>query len=82
MIFFHFKVFEVLLFLQSIRGPRRARTVDPRIKSPLLYRLSYRPHCDLVTSSKTIGKFHPDYRLFAARLNRSRMAVAMPSPVG
>ena len=26
-------------------GPRRARTVDPRIKSPLLYRLSYRPHC-------------------------------------
>jgi hypothetical protein len=24
-------------------GPRRARTVDPRIKSPLLYRLSYRP---------------------------------------
>ena len=25
-------------------GPRRARTVDPRIKSPLLYRLSYRPH--------------------------------------
>ena len=28
-------------------GPRRARTVDPRIKSPLLYRLSYRPHCTL-----------------------------------
>ena len=26
-------------------GPRQARTVDPRIKSPLLYRLSYRPHC-------------------------------------
>ena len=25
-------------------GPRQARTVDPRIKSPLLYRLSYRPH--------------------------------------
>jgi hypothetical protein len=30
-----------------ICGPRRARTVDPRIKSPLLYRLSYRPHCAL-----------------------------------
>ena len=28
-------------------GPRRARTDDPRIKSPLLYRLSYRPHCTL-----------------------------------
>ena len=31
-------------------GPRRARTVDPRIKSPLLYQLSYRPHCALVLS--------------------------------
>ena len=27
-----------------VSGPRQARTVDPRIKSPLLYRLSYRPH--------------------------------------
>ena len=32
-------------------GPRRARTVDPRIKSPLLYRLSYRPHCTLQISA-------------------------------
>jgi Zn-dependent oligopeptidase len=32
---------------ESESGPRRARTVDPRIKSPLLYRLSYRPHCNL-----------------------------------
>ena len=31
-------------------GPRQARTVDPRIKSPLLYRLSYRPHCNLAKS--------------------------------
>ena len=30
--------------IEGRSGPRRARTVDPRIKSPLLYRLSYRPH--------------------------------------
>ena len=34
--------------LSVLSGPRRARTVDPRIKSPLLYRLSYRPHCTLL----------------------------------
>ena len=38
-----FDVLKVREILQ-ISGPRRARTVDPRIKSPLLYRLSYRPH--------------------------------------
>ena len=29
------------------RGPCEFRSHDPRIKSPLLYRLSYRPHCML-----------------------------------
>jgi len=28
------------------RGPCEFQTHDPRIKSPLLYRLSYRPHAD------------------------------------
>ena len=34
----------VCIGLNERSGPRQARTVDPRIKSPLLYRLSYRPH--------------------------------------
>ena len=42
-------------FLES--GPRRARTVDPRIKSPLLYRLSYRPHCETGTNVKFVMEF-------------------------
>ena len=36
-------------------GPRRARTVDPRIKSPLLYRLSYRPHFTAISDKPLSG---------------------------
>jgi hypothetical protein len=46
-------------------GPRRARTVDPRIKSPLLYRLSYRPH---FTLNKTVLTFLT--RVYANRIGK------------
>ena len=64
-------------------GPRRARTVDPRIKSPLLYRLSYRPHCNLAKSPPNTRRILAEfYRPFDARIKRSRMARAKPSPAG
>ena len=67
-------------------GPRRARTVDPRIKSPLLYRLSYRPHCALTiqyskSQANRIGVFWL-YLPREARSNRSLIATARPSPTG
>jgi hypothetical protein len=52
------------LRLMIVGGPRRARTVDPRIKSPLLYRLSYRPHCftdpDFILA-KSLSSGYVDY---------------------
>ncbi len=65
-------------------GPRRARTVDPRIKSPLLYRLSYRPHKYSINAMRQlIGiRWNPMTYFFKLIVQANdRQSIWLPIPV-